>query len=48
LLKLHEKGLQLLKTETETSQPLDSSELERRVYAAIGAAILNLDCVLTK
>jgi hypothetical protein len=46
LLKLHEQSIQLL--QAESGPQINATELDRRAYAAVGAALLNLDCVLTK
>jgi mono/diheme cytochrome c family protein len=48
LLDLHGESLRLLETEVGLPYPVEAPELERRAFAAVGAAILNLDCVLTK
>jgi len=37
-----------LQSEAALPYPVEAPELERRAFAAVGAAILNLDCVLTK
>ncbi|MEO7600476.1 MAG: PSD1 and planctomycete cytochrome C domain-containing protein [Opitutus sp.] len=48
LLSLHQQSRPLLDKEAGLPYPVESTVLEERAYAAVAAAILNLDCVLTK
>ncbi|MEO6005698.1 MAG: PSD1 and planctomycete cytochrome C domain-containing protein [Opitutus sp.] len=48
LLKLHEATSHLTEPAAEPSEPLKEPDQKRRAFNAVAAAILNLDCVLTK
>ena len=48
LLKLREDSLRILAAEAGAADAKQMPALEQRAFAAVGAAILNLDCVLTK
>ncbi|HTO05094.1 MAG TPA: PSD1 and planctomycete cytochrome C domain-containing protein [Opitutus sp.] len=48
LVALYVDSLQLLETEAQLPYPVEAPELQRRAFAAVASAMLNLDCVLTK
>ena len=48
LVKLEERSLQLAESEATATDAIPAVDVKRKAFTAVAAAILNLDCVLTK